>query len=271
MDSFVILHNDFYPTSSTILLQNLKNFLSKICINDYQTQQLPLGNKLSFLIGERFYSKILKTLIQIQKEDKQTLICDSQSLIVIVKLIKKLYEEQAFKEALTHSLKEEIDILALERSIKFIPEIVLESFKRDDNPRSWKGFKAAFIIDRELEGFVKQIQFLEKLESILELKILPFYKESYDYLLKINPTLAYKMASSDYYEMVDCGVDFIMTANIGNFEIFDRYSKMIQKTAGRDDLEIPLLFLPQVFLSTFRDSNPTTLLFKEHNIPPKML
>lgn len=271
MDSFVILHNDFYPTSSTILLQNLKNLLKKNCINDCQIQQLSLGNKLSFLMEERFYYKVLKALITIQKEDKQTLICDSQSLIVIIKLIKKLYEEQEFKEELTHFLKEEIDILALEGSIKFIPEIVLETFKKDDNFRSWKGFKAAFIIDRELESFVKEIQFLEKLENILELKILPFYKDSYDYLLKINPTLAYKMASNDYYEMADCGVDFIMTANIGNFEIFDRHSKMIQKTAGRDDLEIPLLFLPQVFLSTFRDSNATNLLFKEHNISPKML
>ncbi|MDE5602943.1 MAG: hypothetical protein K2I71_03355, partial [Helicobacter sp.] len=199
------------------------------------------------------------------------LICDNQSLLAIIRLIKKLYEEQEFKEELAQLLKEEIDILTLEKSIKFIPEIVLESFKKDDNFRSWKGFRSAFIIDRELENFVKETQLLEKLESLLEFKIFPFYKESYDYLLKINPTLAYKMASSDYYEMVDCGVDFIITANIGNFEIFDRHSKMIQKTAGRDDLEIPLLFLPQVFLTTFRDSDAHSLLFKEHNILPKML
>ncbi len=267
----MILHNNFYPTSSEILLQNLKNLLKKICINDYQIQQLPLGNKFSSLMGEKFYCQILKTLMKTQQEDKQVLICDSQSLLAIIKLIKKLYEEQEFKEKLSYLLKEEIDILVLEKSIKFIPEIILESFRKDDNFRSWKGFKSAFIIDRELENFVREIQFLEKLESLLGLKILPFYKESYDYLLKTNPTLAYKMASDDYYEMVDCGIDFIITTNIGNFEIFDKHSKMIQKIAGRDDLEIPLLFLPQVFLSTFRDSDASNLLFKEHNILPKML
>ena len=44
-----------------------------------------------------------------------------------------------------------------------------------------------------------------------------------------------------------------------------------KKNAGRDDLEVPILYIPQVFLALFKECNAQDLMFFKHNISPKML
>ena len=70
---------------------------------------------------------------------------------------------------------------------------------------------------------------------------------------------------------MDSGVDFILTPNIGNFELMDRHIKNLQDSMGRDTAEIPLLFIPQVILALFDDANAESLKFSAHKIIPKML
>ncbi|MDE5591928.1 MAG: hypothetical protein K2I63_03095 [Helicobacter sp.] len=271
-NTFVLLHNNLYPRSSAILLQNIKELLQRMQVNIANTDLIALDNKFLSLLKENHYSNLLKLLIKVKQDGNRLLIYDSQSLLEVIKFIKKLYEDTKFKDRLKDSLVEgEIDVLELERCIKFVSELALEGFVKSRECRSWQGFRCAFLMDRELEDFIKQTQFLEWMKNLLGLEIFPFYKESYDYLLKVDKHLAYNMAASDYYEMVDYGIDFIITLNIGNFELLDGHSKMIQKSSGRDDLEIPVLFLPQVLLATFRDVNSLKLCFNQHKITPKML
>ena len=164
-----------------------------------------------------------------------------------------------------------VDLSSLEDSFVFAPELFLGSMEITGIKRGrWKGFTCAIVFDRELEYRVKESQILLRIESITGLKILPFFKESYAYLLQSNPTLAYKMGAMDYYEMVDCGVDCIVMSNVGNFELMDGHTKALQNAAGRDIAEIPLLFFPQVLLALFSDANAESLGFSAHKIKPEM-
>ena len=58
---------------------------------------------------------------------------------------------------------------------------------------------------------------------------------------------------------------------VGNFELLDRNAHENKRASGRDDLEIPLLFIPQIFLALFEEFGASDLLFDQHIIAPKML
>ncbi|MDA3966419.1 MULTISPECIES: HdrB C-terminal domain-containing protein [Helicobacter] len=273
MDSLVLLQNNFYKNGSSILTQTLQQLTKKLNIQTDEIKTIQLGNKLLSL-DESYYINLISLLTQVSKDGNKLIIYDSQSLIEIIKLFKKLYEDSDFKEDLEQSIKQSIDVISLENTIKFIPEIILQALNQNIdsiNIGRWNGFKCGFIIDRELEGLIKELKILEQLELTTGLKILPFFSESYDYLLSTNEELAYKMASKIYYEMVDSGIDFIMSVNIGNFELFDTHALELKKATHRDDENIPVLFIPQVILALFKDSNKESLLFNKHKITPQML
>ncbi len=273
MESFILLHNNLYPKSAHILMQNFKTLLENLQIPIEKSQIITLEQKfLPFIERVKYYKKLLLLLLEAQRENHKILLCDSQSLLEVTDFFKALYEETELRESLIKECGVEIDILSLEDIFVFVPEVVLGALKNCRfKPRRWQGFKCAFIIDRELERLIVESQIITRLEDITGLKILPFFKESYAYLLQTNPQLAYKMGAADYYEMVDSGVDFILTPNIGNFELMDRYARELRNANGRDDLEIPLLFIPQVILALFEETTSNVLCFGEHSIPPKML
>ncbi len=273
MESFILLRNDLYPKSSQILMQNFKNVLEKLQIPVEKSQAIILEQKfLPFMERLKYYKKLLILLLEAQAENHKILLCDSQSLLEITRFLRVLYEETELREALIKECNQDIDILGLENSFVFAPEIALNALKSCHfKPKRWQGFQCALIMDRELEKWFIESKILASLEDITGLKILPFFKESYAYLLQVNPQLAYKMGATDYYEMVDSGVDFILTLNIGNFELMDRNAMKLKDASGRDDLEIPLLFLPQVILALFEDTTREILCFRQHILSPKML
>lgn len=273
MESFILLHNNLYPKSAPILMQTFKILLEKLQIPIEKSQTITLEPKfLPFIDRVKYYKKLLLLFLESQVENYKILLCDSQSLLEVQRFFEVLYEETDLRESLIKEYNVEIDILELENNFVFAPEVVLDALKTASfKLKRWQGFKCAFLVDRELQKWVVESKMLNTIEEITGLKILPFFKESYAYLLEVNPQLAYKMGGADYYQMVDSGVDFILTPNIGNFELMDRYSARLKNTSGRDDLEIPLLFIPQVILALFEDTTRDILYFREHNISPKML
>lgn len=270
MESYILLHNNFYKHCKP-LISSVKKLLEKIHIPIVRTESLALDEKfLPFITPVEYFKPLILLLDKAQQDGHKVLVCDSQSLLVITRLLKNLYENTELREELAKACA--IDILNLENSFVFAPEVLVDRIPLDAiKHRRWEGFKCAFIIDRELEERIGELQILPRIESFTGLKILPFFKESYAYLLQSNPKLAYKMGAMDYYEMVDCGVDFIITANLGNFELMDKHIKDLQDVSGRDTAEIPLLFMPQVILALFMDSNAESLEFNAHKIKPQML
>lgn len=274
MESFILLHNNLYPKSSHLLMSNFKVLLEKLQIPIEKTQTLALEGKfLPFIERVKYYQKLFLLLLEAQETNHKILLCDSQSLLEIKRFLKALYEETELRESLIKECGVEIDILSLENCFVFAPEIMLNALK-DSHLKSkcWQGFKCALILDWELETWAIESQIIVGLEEITGLKIMPFFKESYAYLMQVNQVLAYKMGAADYYEMVDSGVDFILTPNIGNFELMDQNAVELKIASGRDDLEIPLLFIPQVILALFEETaSCNALQFKEHKILPRML
>lgn len=272
MEACIVLHNCLY-SSSEILIQNLTTLLNKLNVSIALTKKIALDNKfLPCVNPTAYYKSLIKVLKSAQIEEQKLLVCDSQSLFEIMRLFKILYENTEFREVMNKVCGESIDILGLENTFVFAPEVIFGALKPSTLKKGrWSGFKCAFILDRELQSYVKESQIIPQIESLTGLKILPFFKESYAYLLQTNPQLAYKMGGMDYYEMVDSGVDFILTPNIGNFELMDRHIKNLQDSMGRDTAEIPLLFIPQVILALFDDANAESLKFSAHKIIPKML
>ncbi|WP_299546645.1 hypothetical protein [uncultured Helicobacter sp.] len=272
MESYILLQNNFYP-SSKLLTHHIKALLEKLHISIANTQSLMLDDKfLPFIAPVDYYAPLVRLLDNAYKDEKKVLVYDSQSLLVITKLLKNLYENVDFREEISKSCACSIDILNLENSFVFAPEVLFDKIKNAEiKHRRWEGFKCAFIIDRELEERVLELQLISRIENVTGLKILPFFKNSYAYLLQSNLELAYKMGAMDYYEMVDCGVDFILNANLGNFELMDQHTKALQNASGRDTAEVPLLFVPQVVLALFMDANAESLKFSTHKIQPQML
>lgn len=272
MESLILLHNNLYPKSSHILMQNIKGLLQKLQIPVEKTCAFALEEKfLPFIDRVKYYKKIFLLFLEAQSENHKILVCDSQSLLEIESFFKVLYEETELRETLLKGCEAEVELLSLENYFIFAPEIIFNALKTHNLMRRWEGFRCAFLIDRKLEKLVMESQMIAILEEITGLKILPFFKESYAYLLEVNPQLAYKMGAEDYYEMVDSGVDFILTPNIGNFELMDKCATKIKHAKGRDDSEIPLLFIPQVILALFNETTREILHFGEHTIPPRML
>lgn len=273
MESYILLHNNFYNKESEILLTNTKNLLHTLQIPFANIQKIALEEKfLPFINPLEFYTSLLKILLQAQENKQKILLCDSQSIFVIKEFIDKLYKDLDFRTSLKNKFEVEIDILTLENCFTFLPEILYLALEKTDFIRQrWSGFRCAFLLDSALQSSCKEIRFLEQLENLSGLRILPFFKESYGYLLHNNAELGYKMGAMDYYEMVDCGIDFIVTLNIANFTLLDTHAKNIQRVSGRDDLETPILFLPQILLALFKDTNAKSLLFNAHKITPRML
>ncbi len=272
MESYVLVQNSLYQ-SSEILTHNVKLLCEKLGISFVKTERLPLEEKfLPFLAPLEFHKNLLRVFQNALNDKQKLFVCDSQTLLSFAHFFKLFYENSEFRESLMKESTREIDILELENTFAFAPEIMLSSLKRAEiKPRRWSGFRCAFLIDRELENGLKESQIIERIEDLTGLKILPFFKESYAYLLETNPHLAYKMGATDYYAMVDCGVDFILTQNISQFELLDGHCKKLQSTAGRDLAEIPILFIPQVILALFPQISAQELRFAQHKIPPLML
>lgn len=68
-----------------------------------------------------------------------------------------------------------------------------------------------------------------------------------------------------YYEMVDCGIDLIVSNAWSTFAFFEKHAKSMQKAMRRDVLDTPILHISEVVLLALNASVAT------HKIPLGML
>lgn len=270
MQPLKLLYNQTHTKSANILYANFENLIKEIFDKEFPVQKIQIEDNISPFLNTKYYKELLRALLQIKNEGFTPLIADTQTLLAYERIFKKLFKDGELKKSFEEDLGTQLDLLELEKSFMFAPKLILEkSSFFEKNMGKWKGFKCAFVVEGEVANYLQLDKLIEALEWVSGLEIKLFKRNCYDYLLKFNKELAFKMAGKDYYEMVDCGVDFILTPSIGHFEMFDGYARELKKAQGRDDLEIPILFIPQLLLAPFKKGE--FLLFDKHNIEPKMI
>lgn len=79
----------------------------------------------------------------------------------------------------------------------------------------------------------------------------PLAYQYYAHLLSVNPTSALYNGAKLFFEMADLGVDFILSYSLSQFHMLDSKRKPMCKAYNRDDIVLPILFLPQVLLLAF--------------------
>nr|QGT50448.1 hypothetical protein Helico5904_1200 [uncultured Helicobacter sp.] len=79
----------------------------------------------------------------------------------------------------------------------------------------------------------------------------PLAHQYYTHLLSINPTSALYNGAKLFFDMADLGVDFVLSYSLSQFYMLDSKRKQMCKAYNRDDIVLPILFLPQVLLLAF--------------------
>ncbi|PAF41457.1 DUF5644 domain-containing protein [Helicobacter sp. 11S03491-1] len=72
--------------------------------------------------------------------------------------------------------------------------------------------------------------------------------ECYAHLFEVNQHSALEQSGRIRYEAIDLGIDFLVSTSMGQFEMFDTYSKKASKQYKRDFDSMPTLFLSQIVL-----------------------
>ena len=110
MESLILLHNNLYPKSSYILMQNIQELLQKLQVPVEKSYNLSLEEKfLPFMERVKYYKKLF--LLFLEAENHKILVCDSQSLLEIGRFFQTLYEETELREILLKECGAEVDIL----------------------------------------------------------------------------------------------------------------------------------------------------------------
>lgn len=90
-------------------------------------------------------------------------------------------------------------------------------------------------------------------------------QQYYAHLLKTNPEFAYYHGGKLFFEMADLGVDFILSYSISQHAMLDEKRKKLCVAYNRDNIAIPILFLPQVILLALGETDPLKLGFDKHH------
>lgn len=138
MESYILLHNNFYKHCKP-LISSVKKLLEKIHIPIVRTESLALDEKfLPFITPVEYFKPLILLLDKAQQDGHKVLVCDSQSLLVITRLLKNLYENTELREELAKACA--IDILNLENSFVFAPEVLVDRIPLDAiKHRRWEG------------------------------------------------------------------------------------------------------------------------------------
>lgn len=99
----------------------------------------------------------------------------------------------------------------------------------------------------------------------LEIFDTPLSQQYYAHLLKNNPEFAYYHGGKLFFEMADLGVDFILSYSLSQHAMLDEKRKNLCVAYNRDNIAIPILFLPQVILLAFGESDASKLGFDKHH------
>lgn len=93
---------------------------------------------------------------------------------------------------------------------------------------------------------------------------LPFVNQYYAHLLANNPQSAYYNTGKYFFDIADLGVDFILSYSLSQFDMLDSHRTQLCKAYNRDDIALPILFLPQVLLLAFGEKDKKKLGFTHH-------
>lgn len=86
----------------------------------------------------------------------------------------------------------------------------------------------------------------------------------YAHLVDIDSYHAYYLNAKLLFDLTDLGVDFIITYSSSQFDMLDSKRNELCKAYRRDNVDIPILFLPQVLLLAIGESNSKKLGFDMH-------
>lgn len=86
----------------------------------------------------------------------------------------------------------------------------------------------------------------------------------YAHLLPVNMQSALYNSAKLFFDLADLGVDFILTHSLSQFDILDSQRKKLCNVYNRDNIALPILFLPQVLLLAFGEKDQNKLGFAYH-------
>lgn len=86
-----------------------------------------------------------------------------------------------------------------------------------------------------------------------------FSYEYYAHLFAHSPQIALHNTARCFFAMADLGVDFIITHSLSQFELLDGKRKKLCDVYNRDNIALPILFLPQVLLLAFGEEDRAKL------------
>lgn len=100
----------------------------------------------------------------------------------------------------------------------------------------------------------------------IDLKMLenPLALQYYTHLLQNNPQSALYNGAKLFFDLADLGVDFILSYSLGQFDLLDSKRTELCKAYNRDNIALPIVFLSQILLLAFGESDYKKLGFNHH-------
>ncbi len=92
----------------------------------------------------------------------------------------------------------------------------------------------------------------------------PICYQYYAHLLNINPQSAIYNSAKLFFDLADLGIDFILSHSLSQFNILDVQRTQLCKAYNRDNIALPILFLPQILLLAFGEKDKTKLGLAHH-------
>ena len=115
-----------------------------------------------------------------------------------------------------------------------------------DNSLRWREFRAAYCSSAFGNFYDKTHDFA--LLELLGLQTEHTHYETVSHIAAFNPEAALHENARVYYEMVDCGIDIIVSSAWSTFSFFEKQAKKMRQCVGRGTLDTPILHLSGVVL-----------------------
>ncbi|PAF48164.1 hypothetical protein BKH46_02330 [Helicobacter sp. 12S02634-8] len=201
----------------------------------------------SFCDPEKFLLANAYNMALAHKNNTTLLLCDRDAYANVLQAKKTLDTDQSLRDKINQSLARYGLVYEENIQIAYLNALIADTLQWEVS-QSFDGFSTIFFKgSSKLEE--QEVCYGEIFKKIaLKRYEMPLQNESYAHLFAVNPDSALKQSGAILYEGIDRGVDFIMSASMGQFEVFDTHAKKTAKLYKRDLIPTPTLFLPQVVL-----------------------
>ncbi|RDU62626.1 hypothetical protein [Helicobacter sp. MIT 14-3879] len=258
----------YYHYENISLIDSTLALLKKLNINTICGEKFEYyGEHLSYLLNERAFF-IAQAYNIAKAKDKDLLVLEDDAFKSLT-FAKKMIDENP---NLFNMIEKELS----KQNIKYSQDtniIHISNLLSQDNNKIQikKNLKSDF------SDFSSCIFYSNNLNSthtkeILDLINLKIHFESYcDFFNIPNINIAYKYSAKYLENAIDCGCDFIISNSIGNFNMFDRERKKLEKMINRDLSKIPVINLSQLLLLAFGINDDSMLNFRYHKFIPEFI